>query len=71
MPTDKRQPGKAKLLSPEALADELDVSVRTIHRWVRRNEIPVMRAGRLLRFDRDEVLAAMRKGAVGRSETVA
>ena len=67
MPVNERAATSGGLLSPEALAVELDVSVRTIHRWVRRKEIPVMRAGRLLRFDLDEVLAAMRNGTVGRS----
>lgn len=68
MPVKQRTTASRKLVSPEALAAELGVSVRTIHRWVRRNEIPFMRAGRLLRFDLDEVLAAMRNGTVGRSE---
>lgn len=67
MPVNERAATSRRLLSPEALAAELDVSVRTIHRWVRREEIPVMRAGRLLRFDLDEVLDAMRNGTVGRS----
>ena len=44
------------LLSVDDIAAELNVSVKTIYYWVGRLEIPFLKIGRHLRFDRDEVL---------------
>lgn len=51
------------LLSPEQIADATGMSVRTVYRRVAQKRIPAYRSGRLLRFDLDEVLAAMRAEA--------
>ena len=48
-------------LSPEQLAERLGMSVRTVYRLASEERVPFYRAGRLLRFDLDEVLAAMRE----------
>jgi excisionase family DNA binding protein len=49
------EPGKL-LTVPEA-AQLLSVRPRTIYAWVAERRIPFHRAGRLLRFDRVELLA--------------
>jgi excisionase family DNA binding protein len=43
------------MLTAPQLAERWQVPVRTIYAWAKRNEIPHYRAGRLLRFDPDEV----------------
>jgi excisionase family DNA binding protein len=48
------------LLSPDQLADTTGMSVRTIYRLVADEKLPAYRAGRLLRFDLEEVLTALR-----------
>lgn len=47
--------GSAALLTAAQLAGRWQVPVRTIYAWAKRNVIPHYRAGRLLRFDPDEV----------------
>lgn len=44
------------LFTIDELAEELRVSVKTIYYWVGRSEIPFIKIGRHLRFNRDEVL---------------
>ncbi|HEV7375935.1 MAG TPA: helix-turn-helix domain-containing protein [Pyrinomonadaceae bacterium] len=46
-----------KLLTVKEAASLLSVSPRTIYAWVAERNIPFHRAGRLLRFDRAELLA--------------
>ncbi len=48
------------LRSPEELATDLGMSVRTIYRLTAAGQLPVYRAGRLLRYSLDEVLRHMR-----------
>jgi excisionase family DNA binding protein len=49
------------LLTPAELAERLHVSPDTLRRWARRGRIPVIRAStKVLRFDLDAVLAALR-----------
>ncbi len=45
------------LCTVEEIAQFLKVSVHTIYYWVSRREIPSLRVGKHLRFDRDQVLA--------------
>ena len=45
------------LLSIEEMARELNVPVNTIYYWVHRNDIPHLKMGRHLRFQRDAVIA--------------
>ncbi len=45
----------SELLTAAQLAERWQIPVRTIYAWARRNAIPHYRAGRLLRFDPDEV----------------
>lgn len=45
----------SKLMTVEELADYLNLSAGTIYGWVARKEVPFVRAGRALRFRRDEV----------------
>ena len=46
--------------TPEDIAGLLGISVRTVQRLAGSGEIPSYRAGAQLRFDRAEVLAAIR-----------
>ena len=43
------------LLTVDEMANELHVSTKTVYYWVGRFEIPFMKVGRHLRFNRDEV----------------
>lgn len=52
------------LLTPEQMAEELDVGVQTILRWARENRIPSVRiTPRTIRFDRPMVLDALKRRA--------
>jgi excisionase family DNA binding protein len=56
------------LLTPDELAILLGVKVVTIYDYVKREELPFLRVGRLLRFDRqvitDWIAARIRKNPV-------
>ncbi len=56
MEKDDQKP-QGRLLTTKEAAALLAVSVRTIYAWVAERRIPYRKAGRLLRFDRDELLA--------------
>lgn len=45
----------SQLLTVEEMAGELNVSTKTIYYWVGRFEIPFLKIGRHLRFQRDVV----------------
>lgn len=47
--------GSNPLLTIEEMAGELNVSTKTIYYWVGRFEIPFLKIGRHLRFQRDVV----------------
>jgi excisionase family DNA binding protein len=49
---------RRKKLNAEQAAEYLNVSVRTIHYWLRDGKIPGHRIGKFLRFDADELDAA-------------
>ena len=49
---------RRKNLTPEQTAEYLNVSLRTIHYWLRYGKIPGHRIGKFLRFDADELDAA-------------
>jgi excisionase family DNA binding protein len=50
-----------KLIGVPELADRLSISARQVYRMVEEDRIPHYRAGRLIRFDADAVLTALRK----------
>jgi excisionase family DNA binding protein len=51
-----------KLVSAQVLAEVLDAGVNTIYDWAAEGRIPCYRIGRkLVRFDLDEVLDAIRE----------
>jgi excisionase family DNA binding protein len=49
---------RRKNLTAEEAAQYLNVSLRTIHYWLRDGKIPGHRIGKFLRFDADELDAA-------------
>jgi excisionase family DNA binding protein len=49
------------LATAEDLAAEFKVSARMLQRLAQRGEIPCLKIGRLLRFDREAVRAALRE----------
>lgn len=51
-----------KLLTKQELAEFLQVSVKTIDKWVSLNEIPYFKVGRLVRFSKERVIVGMSKG---------
>ncbi|MFG2021106.1 helix-turn-helix domain-containing protein [Actinomadura geliboluensis] len=55
------------LLDVEGTARLLKISVRGVYRLAAEGELPCFRVGRQLRFDRGEVLDAVRTPAAGRS----
>ena len=60
---DRHAPSQpSELLTAAQLAERWQIPVRTIYAWARRNAIPHHRAGRLLRFDPDEVAHHFRQG---------
>ncbi len=51
------------LLTPDQMAATLQVKPSTIRSWAREGLIPAIRVGgQIIRFDRDEVLDALRAG---------
>lgn len=48
---------QGRLLKTQEAAELLNVKPRTIYAWVAERRIPFRKAGRLLRFDRAELLA--------------
>ncbi len=53
--------GEFKLLTPEELADRLQVPRSWVYEQSRQGNIPTHRLGRYIRFDLHEVLASMKK----------
>jgi excisionase family DNA binding protein len=56
------------LLTVKELSNRLNVSPSTIYYWVERNEIPLLRMGKHLRFRLDEVIAFFEKKTAERRE---
>ena len=55
----------SQYFSVKAIAERLDISSRTVHRWIRNNELVVYRVGRSVRIsevDLKQYLAAHRDG---------
>jgi len=50
-----------KLLSPQQAADFLQISLGTLYVWSHEDFLPVIRVGRLLRFDEEELVRWLRK----------
>ncbi len=53
--------GESKLLTPEELADRLQVPRSWVYEQSRQGNIPTHRLGRYIRFDLHEVLASQKK----------
>jgi len=56
-----------KLLRPEEVAEQLQVSERTIRRWLRAGELRGIRVGRLWRIRRKDLAAFLDKGDTDRT----
>lgn len=54
--------GHQNLVTIDLVAQAMQVSERTVQRWVANEEIPFHRIGGTLRFNLEEVLAASRRG---------
>lgn len=52
-----RPPKRGRLMDIEGVAEELSTSVRHIRRLVHERRIPVVRVGRLIRFDPVDIAA--------------
>jgi excisionase family DNA binding protein len=52
-----------QLDTAQSLARFFNLSVACIRKWTRTTDIPVVRAGRAVRYDRTEVLAWLRSRA--------
>ena len=55
--TGAQLPKRGRLLDVEGVAEELSTSVRHIRRLVHERRIPVVRVGRLVRFDPVDIAA--------------
>ncbi len=53
--------GESKLLTPEELADRLNVPLSWVYEQSRQGNIPTHRLGRYIRFNLHEVLASQKK----------
>lgn len=67
---EERLVKRPRLVDRHKLAEQLSVSVATIERGIKANEIPVVRIGRRALFDTDEVIdAAKKRRASGKGKT--
>jgi excisionase family DNA binding protein len=60
---DRKQ--RPQFVTVRAVAEQLDISSRTVHRWIKNNELAVHRVGRSVRIsevDLKHYLAARRYG---------
>jgi hypothetical protein len=57
------------ILRPDELAEALHVSRALIHKWQRKNVIPLFKVGHCTLFDFDLVIAALKKTRAERSST--
>jgi excisionase family DNA binding protein len=55
------EPTNATLVTPEALAKQVMVSRRTVTNWVKNGVIPMIRIGRVCRFDPVKVKQALER----------
>jgi excisionase family DNA binding protein len=46
---------RKQLLTPEQVAERLNVSEQTIYKWSRKRKLPSIKLGYLLRFDADAI----------------
>jgi len=58
-PTETLPHNEEKLLTPEQLAHRLNVSRRCLSNWTRDRIIPMVKIGRVCRFDLQKVRAAL------------
>ena len=59
-------------LSVDDIAADLGVKRDTVYKWIERKRLPAHKAGRLLKFRRDEIDAWVRSGSsnCGQSESI-
>ena len=58
MPTPPpRSPGAMRLISPAAVADRLQVSLKTVRRWIAKGDLTVHQLGHLQRVSEDDLRA--------------
>lgn len=69
MPDDNSEP-IALLLTPEQVADLLQVEVASLRRWVTEGRIPFHRVGRKTRFSRSDIDAIIDAAQVPPSASV-
>ena len=50
----------ATLMTPEDVASLFKVTPKTIYKWAKNNEIPHIRLGRTVRFNREAIKAFLR-----------
>lgn len=50
-----------RLLTVEELSQELQVPIATVYFWVHRGDVPYIKVGRHLRFERDAVVRAFKQ----------
>lgn len=50
-----------ELMTPEQVADWMQVHVGTVYRWLKEDKLPAVRIGRVYRIPRTEVLAMVKK----------
>lgn len=54
-------PSTSELLNPEQTAKKLNISRRCLGNWTRARVIPMVKVGRVCRFDFEKVKAALEK----------
>ena len=56
---------EGKLMTPEQVADWLQVHRGTVYRWIDEGKLPALKVGRVYRIPRDEVLAMVKRQGGG------
>ena len=56
---DQEQPKRPPLVKAGVIANQLNVHTRTVHLWAVNKTIPSVRIGKVVRFDLQEVMAAV------------
>lgn len=54
-----------KLLTPEEVCAMLRIKKQRLYEWVHYNRIPYMKAGRFLRFSKEQIEAWLRENTYG------
>ena len=57
MPIPPRSPHAMRFFSPATVANRLEVSVKTVRRWIAKGDLPVHQFGHLQRISEDDLNA--------------